>query len=607
MSNPSKQEVTQEQEQEQQCIICAEKYTKIKSRIQCPKCNFECCKHCIQNYILSRAEDPHCMSCKTQHNDEFLYQHINKTFMNASYRKHKTNLLFEIEKSRIPETMARVEDYKKNKKAQEEYNQISQRISELKLEMYRLENIKAKKGNLINRYQTGRAVNEHPVPYYGMPDQYENNTTQDQQEQHQEKKKFIHNCPYDDCKGFLSSAWKCGVCEKWACSKCFEGLGTTKDPDHVCKKENIESANLIRKETKPCPTCAVPIMKSSGCDQMWCTQCKVAFSWKTGKIVLGGVIHNPHYYQYMHQYNENNGHAAMHNPGDVACGGIPNYYHMRHRFSSPLCDLMRITSKYIRILNYNLNPESNPESNPDSNPDPNSIPTLDQKQKYKEKYKEIYEPEIAAKLNKCKVIIDKIIEFNINEFHRVLNHNRDMIFTMRTRVMELQGQADGQNEHGERREMRVKFIINDISEEKYKAFISKKERERKKLVRILQIFELYETITIETFNNVYAVDVLNIRNKENKIYYSIGIKESTNKESTNNNPTSPWYEEKEDEPKTLKFNPGAIDKTLNYFKEIEKFIDRCNSIEEYCKEELEKVKKQYNSKKYSFKRRMINI
>ena len=57
--------------QEQQCIICDEKYTKIKSRIQCPKCNFECCKHCIQNYILSRAEDPHCMSCKTQHNDEF--------------------------------------------------------------------------------------------------------------------------------------------------------------------------------------------------------------------------------------------------------------------------------------------------------------------------------------------------------------------------------------------------------------------------------------------------------------------------------------------------------------------------------------------------------
>ena len=568
MSNPSNPDVTQEQEQEQQCIICDEKYTKIKSRIQCPKCNFECCKHCIQNYILSRAEDPHCMNCKTQHNDEFLYKHINKTFMNGTYRKHKTNLLYEIEKSRIQETMERVEDYKKNKKAKEEYNEISQRISELKLEVYRLENMKAKKGNLINRYQMGRAVNEHPVPYYGMPDTYENNPTQQQEK---EKKKFIHNCPYEGCKGFLSSAWKCGACERWACSKCFEGLGSTKDPDHMCKKENIESANLIRKETKPCPTCAVPIMKSSGCDQMWCTQCKVAFSWNTGKIVMGGVIHNPHYYQYIQQHNQDNHLDAMHNPGDVACGGIPNYYHMRHRFFSPLIDLMRITSKYIRILNY----ESEASAN------------SDEQKRYKKKYKEIYEPEIAAKLNACNLILNKIKKFNIQEFHRVLNHNRDMIFTMRTRVMELQGQADGQNQHGERREMRVKFIMDEISEEKYKAFISKKERERKKLVRILQIFELYETITIETFNNVYNTEILNIRNKENKIYYSVV--------------------EKEDTPTILKFNPTALDKTLSYFKEVEKFINRCNSIENYCKEELEKVKKQYNSKKYSFNRRMINI
>ena len=580
--SPQKKQQKQQEQQEQQCIICAEKYTKIKKRIQCPKCNFECCKHCIQNYILSRAEDPHCMSCKTQHNDEFLYKHINKTFMNGTYRKHKTNLLYEIEKSRIPETMARVEDYKKNKKALEEYKEINDRISALKHEIHRLEVIKIRKGNLIHRYQTGRAVNENPLPYYGMPDTDENNPEQ----QEEEKKKFIHNCPYEGCKGFLSSAWKCGACERWACSKCFEGLGATKDPDHVCKKENIESANLIRKETKPCPTCAVPIMKASGCDQMWCTQCKVAFSWRTGKIVMGGVIHNPHYYQYMQQHNQNNGQAAMHNPGDVACGGIPNYYHMRHRFSNPLNDLIRITSKYIRILNY--------ESEATTHVAPINT---DQHEKYRKKYKELYEPEIAAKLNACKLILNKITNFNIQEFHRVLNHNRDMIFTMRNQVMELQGQADGQNQHGERREMRVKFIMDEISEEKYKAFISKKERDRKKLVRILQIFELYETITIETFNNVYNTDILNIRNKENKIYYSVTekIPENTN-----------THQYEEDMPTRLKFNPGAVDKTLNYFKEVEKFVDRCNSIEKYCKEELEKVKKQYNSKRYSLNHRMIN-
>lgn len=577
MSNTSKPEVTQEQEQEEQCIICDEKYRNTKSPIQCPKCNFKCCKHCIQNYILSRAEDPHCMSCKTQHNDEFLYQHINKTFMNATYRKHQTNLLYEIEKSRIPETMARVEDYKKNKKAQEEYREISEHISTLKQEMYRLERIKTRKANLIHRYETGNAVNENPPPYYGMPDTGENNPAHEE-----EKKKFIHNCPYEGCKGFLSSAWKCGACEKWACSKCFECVGTTKDLTHVCKKENIESANLIRMKTKPCPSCAIPIMKASGCDQMWCTQCKVAFSWNTGKIVMGGVIHNPHYYQYLHQHNENNGHAAIDNPGDRACGGIPNYYHVRNQFYSPLQYLMIITNKYIKFLNITTESSLNP----------------DKQENYRKKYKEIYEPETTGKLKNCEAILDKIRTFNIQGFHRVLNHNRDMIYTMRTRVMRLQGHADGQNQHGEHREMRVKFIMGEISDEKYKEFISKKERCRKKMVRILQIFEVYETITIETFNNVYNLGVLNVRNKENKIYHIVP-KEATSQETD---------EHKEDDmPTTLKFNACAIDRIVNYFKEVEKFIDRCVSIENFCKEELEKVKKQYNSKKYSLENQMITI
>ena len=93
---------------------------------------------------------------------------------------------------------------------------------------------------------------------------------------------FIRKCPSDGCEGFLSSAWKCGVCDIWACAKCFEEKGYEKDAEHTCKADDLASAELIKKETKGCPSCGTRIFKISGCDQMWCTACHIAFSWRTG-------------------------------------------------------------------------------------------------------------------------------------------------------------------------------------------------------------------------------------------------------------------------------------------------------------------------------------
>jgi len=37
------------------------------------------------------------------------------------------------------------------------------------------------------------------------------------------------------------------------------------------------------------------------CDQLWCTQCRTAFSWRTGQVETG-VVHNPHYWEYIRQH-----------------------------------------------------------------------------------------------------------------------------------------------------------------------------------------------------------------------------------------------------------------------------------------------------------------
>lgn len=136
-----------------------------------------------------------------------------------------------------------------------------------------------------------------------------------------EAKKFIMPCPKTDCRGYLSTQYKCELCEFHTCCKCFELIGESKSDPHECKPENIESAEYIRKQSKPCPCCGTRISKIDGCDQMWCTQCHKAFSWNTGKLVTG-TIHNPHFYQFQ---RENGGGVAPRNPGDVVCGGLCDY------------------------------------------------------------------------------------------------------------------------------------------------------------------------------------------------------------------------------------------------------------------------------------------
>ena len=114
------------------------------------------------------------------------------------------------------------------------------------------------------------------------------------------KREFLMRCPADECRGSLSTAYKCGTCEKHTCSECLEVLGLADEMSleslkaaHTCKPENIESAKMIKKETRPCPKCGARIFKIDGCFAkdtpilMWDGQTVLSQNVKIGDELVG--------------------------------------------------------------------------------------------------------------------------------------------------------------------------------------------------------------------------------------------------------------------------------------------------------------------------------
>jgi hypothetical protein len=134
------------------------------------------------------------------------------------------------------------------------------------------------------------------------------------------KREFVRPCPKEECRGFLDGKWCCGLCNTEVCSHCHEPFGASKK-EHTCNADSVATAQALEKETRPCPSCSTRIFKIDGCDQMWCTQCRTAFSWRTGRVITGH-IHNPHYWEFMRR-NKAEAANLPRDPLDIPCGGLP--------------------------------------------------------------------------------------------------------------------------------------------------------------------------------------------------------------------------------------------------------------------------------------------
>jgi hypothetical protein len=273
------------------------------------------------------------MACRKGWSREILVNSFTQKFVTTTYKRRRENLLYDREKSLMPSTQPYVEIEKKIRELTKEAALVEAAQTQATSLMHKLHNrtlaVIAVENNLTTEFEASiirqKQVNDQRKVVSCLMidlqniDWHKNFLTNHMNGGNLlERRQFVRACPVTDCRGFLSTAWKCGMCENWSCPDCHEVKGKEKDADHTCDPNNVATAQLLARDSRNCPKCAAGIFKIDGCDQMWCTQCHTAFSWRTGRVETH-TVHNPHYYEYLRAHG-----GVPRNPGDVPCGGFPD-------------------------------------------------------------------------------------------------------------------------------------------------------------------------------------------------------------------------------------------------------------------------------------------
>ena len=300
------------------CSICIENFNKrSRKRVTCTKCLQDICTSCIKRYILDLNDVPQCMNCKCGYTSDFLCQFFSNKFYNNELRESQVDLFYNMEKSKLVETAEEMEEEKQK-----------QRV---------LNNILDKIDNCEDWLEKDRLRAQYNELRYGKP------KTKD-------RKKVRRCCPANDCRGFLNENWICGICENKTCSKC----NCIKLKEHECNKDDVESYEAIKKDTRSCPTCGFGIFKISGCSQMYCTSCHTCFDWVTMRICTG-AIHNPHYFEYMRQ---NKKHLPR-QEGDIpgTCVSANSITQLKSRYEAEFLEYFRFFNhlRAVDMVRYSSN------------------------------------------------------------------------------------------------------------------------------------------------------------------------------------------------------------------------------------------------------------
>lgn len=419
-----------------ECAICFDGFNKVaRKQVTCPYCSLSFCRSCVTAYVKEECAQPRCANpdCRVGWSEDFLSDNLTKTFLLSEFKGCREKVLLDLERARLPETQ---EDAARYKQSTELVKRVQEQLRIIRQEMdndasykqavadhtasvtafntanlrynteYRETRLRVAAGTLTAEERTAlltpltaeysrtrramdaaqKKIRVASAPFHRRCDAVQ--TREFRQADWIEKNwgkvypygtggqlvrqatenhwSFVMKCPKEGCEGFVGKNWRCGLCEAMVCKDCREvvepvaagGAGVSKEEAdklardrHVCDEEVKQNVAALVKEAKPCPKCAASISKIDGCDQMWCTQCHTAFSWRTGAVEER--VHNPHYYEWMRR---NGGlapvpQAAQQMEGCIADNDVIQqvvYAYRRHPTIPQMCRMVRHVDALLR-------------------------------------------------------------------------------------------------------------------------------------------------------------------------------------------------------------------------------------------------------------------
>ena len=133
------------------------------------------------------------MNCRRAWNRDFIDSYLSTAFRKGALKKHREDILrLPLLQPRVEARVQAAEIGKEVVKANKAITELEHKIGQMRNEVHRL----ARRQHRLNEIAAGR------IPP----------GTEDSAGEKKEVRQFTQKCPVADCRGFLSTAWKCGTC-----------------------------------------------------------------------------------------------------------------------------------------------------------------------------------------------------------------------------------------------------------------------------------------------------------------------------------------------------------------------------------------------------------